>query len=804
MIAKWFGRMFFAAATLTVVASILGGAGYWWLLTSLPRTEGALTLPGLKRAVTLTRDKDGVPYIKAESEHDAYFTLGFAHAQDRLWQMELTRRIGAGRLAEVMGWFSEAAAERALSVDRFTRTLGLYRLAEQTVTALPEEVSAALGAYAGGVNAYLDTHDGALPIEFQVLRYQPEPWRPADSLVWGRLIAMRLGGDWHAELVRAKLARAGLTPAEIQLLWSAESTLQEIPTAPANPRLGELAPDALDHLLAALPEMARPAMASNAWAISGKHTETGLPILANDPHLAFTAPGLWYLVRMEAPGFLRVGGTVPGVPFLVVGHNGKVAWGMTSTQSDTQDLFVESVDPSDPTRYLSPDGPLPFETRVERISSGGEVFEHTVRHTRHGPVISDLLPRTAEAIGPNKAIALAAAGLAVDDDTVAALYRLNRAQGADQVQAALRGFHAPMQNVTFADTTGRFGMVTAGRMPVRPPGAGFLPADGATRAGDWSGWVPPEWLPRALDPEPGFLVQANNRVRPRFGNLEMGHGFDASYRAQRILRRLRDVDGTVVAMADIQMDAVSEMARDILPTLLAGADKGLEKDATARIALKLLRDWDGKMDRDKPEPLIFSAWLRGVHHRLLADDLGRHAGDFARIKVPVVKRILTRAPQWCNDRRTPEPETCGEIVSAALLEALSGLARQFGNTPLAWRWGQVHIASFKHRILGDVPIIGKLFLTEVATDGGDYTVNRGAVRLAASVDPYRHRIGAGFRAVYDLADLDRSLFALAMGQSGNPLSRHYDDLASAWADGGHRPLGRKPAGPAATLDLIPK
>ena len=467
------------AALALALVLCTGGVGLLlWLRASLPRLDGRLALPGLHGTVTVARDAFGIPRISAGDEHDGYFALGFVHAQDRLWQMEAQRRVGAGRLAELVG-------EPGLPSDRFMRTLGLYRLAEATYRDLDPPVRAAIDAYGEGVNAWLSTRDRPLPPEFQLLGATPEAWRPADTLVWGKLMALQLAGNWRDELLRARLA-ARLPPERMRVLWP-EGAAAEGPTIQG---LGDTA----GALLAGLPEVVMPRLASNIWVVSGALSETGKPILANDPHLALQAPILWYLATLSVPGLEVSGATVPGVPFHLMGHNRGMAWGFTTTSSDTMDLFIERLEGAD--AYLTPDGPQPLETRPEtiRVKDRPDVVI-TVRTTRHGPLVTDALTQP-----PPLPMALAAAALAPGDRTVQAMWKLNRATGWDEFVAAMADFHAPQQNVAMAAIDGTIGIYSPGRVPIRRQGDGTVPRPGWTGEFDWTGWIPFDQLPHARDP----------------------------------------------------------------------------------------------------------------------------------------------------------------------------------------------------------------------------------------------------------------------------------------------------------------
>lgn len=790
-------RLLVAAVLILLAVNVAAAGGLLWLRTSVPVIDGSLEgLRGLEQPAAITRDARGVLYITAQSPVDASFALGFAHAQDRLWQMELMRRIGAGRLAEMVG-------EPALGIDRMIRTLGLYRLAESNLGRLSPEAQRHLQAYAAGVNGFLETHAGALPPEFVLLGHRPEPWQPADSIVWGRLMSLQLAGNWFDEILRARMLKAGLSASDLDTLWAdmdavgAESARRSGQAARLvdGGRLGALA--------AALPDILAPRLASNSWALDGRHSATGKPVLAGDPHLGFTDPSLWTLARIDAPDYRRAGAFVAGVPFMVLGHNGRVAWTMTTTGSDTQDLFVEKLDPADGSRYLTPGGSERFAARTETIRVGDRAVELVVRSTRHGPVVSDVMESAADAAAAGTVLALASPVLAADDGTAEALYRMGGAQDADALVEALRGFHTPQQNVAFADTTGRIGMLSAGRVPVRSGGDGFLPSVGWSGTDDWRGWVRFEDLPQVRDPGDGVIVNANDRAWDAAQDRDFGRDYDAPYRARRVRQRLAAADGTVDAMAAIQLDTLSLFAREAVPLLLSTVGDRTP-DAATRAAMTLLAAWDGTMAADRPEPLIFAAWTAALHDRLFADELGPLLAGYRRVRAATLLRILRHEPSWCDDRRTPAVESCGDTAAGALSEAMAAMTRRHGADVGQWRWGDAHQAVFEHRVWGRVPLLGALLQRRAVTGGGDYTVSRGTWSHDADGElAFPHEHGAALRLVYDLADLDRSRFAAALGPSGNPFSPYFATWQGTWAAGQSFALPAAPKGARARLELRP-
>ncbi|MGH6893764.1 MAG: penicillin acylase family protein, partial [Dongiaceae bacterium] len=513
----------------------------------------------------------------------------------------------SGRLSEVLG-------ARTLELDKLMRTLGLRRAAEASLARMSPELRPLLEAYAAGVNAWIEHHRGPLPPEFLLLGYRPEPWRPVDTVLWGRLMALQLSDNYQAELTRARIASV-LTPDEMARLFP--------PDGGAGPTsLDAAALASATRLAGALPGLEQlpgfGAGASNGWVLAGSRTDSGKPILANDPHLGFSAPILWYLARIETPTLTLAGATAPGVPAILIGHNGQIAWGFTTTHSDTQDLFVERLVGQD--AYASPQGPLPFATRVERIAvKGEEAVEITVRETRHGPVLSDVVSKAADLAGTGHVVALAWPALRPDDATAEAVLRMNRARNWTEFTTALRNFHSPQQNIFYADRDGHIGMIAPARVPIRAAGDGRMPVEGWSGAYDWTGFIPFEELPQRFDPPSGKIVNANNRIVPNGYPYLIAAEWEAPYRAHSIEEALdRGFGDTAEESRALQHSILSLAARELVPLMTDFAPG----DERQRNALRLLRAWDFQMRQEAPEPLIFDAWLIALTEAIFADELG--------------------------------------------------------------------------------------------------------------------------------------------------------------------------------------
>ncbi|MGF1553455.1 MAG: penicillin acylase family protein [Paracoccaceae bacterium] len=796
----WALRLALVAGALAAGALALG---VYLVARSLPEFEGDLVVEGLGAEARVIRDSHAIPHIRAESAADAYFALGLVHAQDRLWQMELNRRTAQGRLSTLLG-------ERTVGLDRLVKTLDLYGHARRSLPYQSEDARAALEAYAAGVNAWI-THvwreaKGRGAPEFFLFGGEGlAPWQPADSLAILKVMALRLTSAARDEIRRARLALA-LPPARLAdilpdppgaasavierygALFEGARFAAHAPPVPPDPLVEALGP-------AWLPERAG---ASNAWVVDASRSASGAPLLASDPHLWLSAPPLWYLADLQGGDLAAMGGTLPGTPVVLIGRNRDVGWGLTTLTADDADLYVERLDPDDPARYATPEGWAAFETRPIRIEiDGAEALVETVRTTRHGPVLDRGL-MGAEAVVPEGHVAaLKWTALADEDRTFTAALALMRAESVTDAMAAAEEVRAPAQNVMLADRKGDIGMIAAGALPARRPGSptrGRVPSPGWLASTDWTGLRPPEANPRFLNPREGAIANANNRVVAEPFPDHVSQSWDLPYRIQRLEKELSArAFHSLPGFTALQADAVSEMARAMLPLVARGLwwregrDEASDTPARARrsAALDLLAEWNGAMDRHRPEPLIFAEWMRRLTERLAADELGPLMPLAAGIRPLFVERVfrdVDGAGVWCDVDKTPEREDCDTIAAAALDDALARLAADYGARMAGWRWGAAHVAEHTHLPLGHVEPFGALLSIRQESSGGDYTVMRGATR-GQGERPFANVHASGLRMALDFADLDRSRVIVATGQSGHPLSRHYDDMAELWARG---------------------
>jgi penicillin amidase len=812
---RWIG------STVLLLLIAIFGVILWYRQASQPMHEGTLAVAGLANQVQVRRDANAVPHIRASSEADALFALGYVHAQDRLWQMDFNRRIARGRIAEIAG-------PSAVDGDRFLRTLSVYRTAQAIAAGLDGETRALLDAYAAGVNAYLGARKGPLPPEFQLTRAPaPENWQAADSIAWAIMMAWDLSRTYRDELARLRLA-ARFTKAEIDEFrppYPGDAPPQTVDYPDIYRVLGLLrAADGsvLDQAtkLAQLHPVAGfgdgEGVGSNNWVVAGHLTASGKPLLANDPHLGLSAPSVWHFARLQAPGLDVFGAALPGVPYIVLGRNRRVAWGFTNTGADLQDVYIERINPGDPNEYQTPDGYARFDTHTETIRvKGGDDITLTVRATRHGPVISDAIPNLP-LDAARYVLALRWTALEREDRTLAALRAMNRADGAQAFEAALADFKMLVQNIVFADADGNIGFVAAGRIPLRRPDNdlhGAAPAPGWDAKYDWQGWLPFADLPRSLNPPAGAIVTANHKiVAPDYPHYVTSDWSHLPYRANRISQLLQATGKHDVAtFRRIQGDTVSLAARDQLEALRAL--QPAPQTNAGKLALQRLLAWDGATRADAVEPLLLHAWLRTLRARIFDDDLGDLARDFVASSelTQATLRVLrgeTTARDWCDDRSTPNRrETCAELATEALDAAVVELAEQSGRDPLTLKWGEAHRARLDHRPLSKVPVLRDWFDLAVPYPGDSYTVNVGQLGLRAGKDwrdPYVTRHAASLRAIYDLAD-GGGLWIYGGGQVGHPLSDRYSDLLDAWRKVDYEPLRWRQADQrnALTLTLRP-
>jgi penicillin G amidase len=782
---------------------VLGVSMVYYLASqSLPDYDATVAVSGLSGPVEIVRDNANVPHIfAAESDADVFFGLGYAHAQDRLWQMTTLRRTAQGRLSEVFG-------ERTVSIDRLLRRFDLYRLAQQSVDVQTPEALAALEAYAKGVNARLnEINDKALgrgAPEMFLFTTPVAPWHPADSLAVLKLMGLQLSGHLAAEVLRA---RTGL------MLNDPERLRDILPDVPgtgiaALPEYSSLFPTLPRYANgAAMPSSALSpfpkaglAGASNAWSAATTRSASGGTLLANDPHLGFTAPGVWYLARLELASGGVIGGTIPGIPAVIIGRSEALGWAATSSYLDDQDVFIERLNPENSEEYLTPDGFKRFKTRPSIIEiKGAAPITLTLRWSENGPVLPRSMYDLATVTPAGHVATLGWTVLDSQDTSMSAAIELMSAKSVQEAIRVSEAYIAPSQNLSLVDQD-NIAMKLVGAVPQRDANSqsqGRIPSQGWRVENRWRGRAPYASNPQFIEPRGGILGNTNNKLldRPFPNHISFLWGDTQRINRWQKLMQNRQVH-TRDSFIEAQLDTVSFTARSLLP--LIGADLWFTEQAAPegtperqrQIALALLADWNGEMNEHLPEPLIYAAWLRALQARLIADELGPLADEYPHVQPLFIERVyrdIDGASIWCDVVQSAPIETCTDMARLALDDALVWITERYGSTLESLRWGDAHQATHDHPTLGKVPLLSYFVNIRQSTSGGDNTLLRGRTSGTGN-DPFQNVHGAGYRGVYDFADPDSSVFITATGQSGHFLSRHYDDLAQLWRRGEYIPM----------------
>ena len=741
---KWIVRLVGLVLVLALAAA-LGTAA--WLVerfyASKPVETGEITLANAPGAARVVRDENGVAHIFGDDDASVFFALGFTHASERFFQMDLIRRYVRGQLAALFG-------AEFVRVDARTRTLGYAELSQRLQADMDARTRAAVEAYVAGVNARLD--QGAVAPEYAILRQAPRAWTITDTAAVMLSFADDLAAGAGADIDRARL-RDVLSQARLEAFLApfpdwAPTTLKDADVRAARSGVDV---QALDPPPTAQPDNAP---GSNAWVVNGLRSETGRPLLANDPHLGLSTPSIWYYARLELSFGPVVGVTAPGAPFVLLGRNAHGAWGFTNTGFDVIDLVERDRDA------------VTVDTRTESIAvAGGRSQEITVRETAEGPVLD---PQWFDltAFDPDSLVVRRSTLNEPGNRGADAAYAIMASTGWDSFVEAGRGFTVPMQNQHYAGVDGTIGYTTAGLLPIRD-----------RETGDWTGFVPFEDLPRVVNPQAGYIASGNNLVAGDAYPYPLPGSYSV-YRAPRIETLINQSERhSVDSFMAMQMDVRSTHIARISPVLLgAEPESQLGAEALAR-----LERWDGDLDADGPEGLIVSAWLRVLTDAIWADELGAAAPAFDQPRRAFLESVLVGDnAAWCDDIRTEGVETCAVTAGLALDAAMAETARAFGRDLDAWRWGDVHQADFDHP-MGDLPLIGGLFENRTPTPGDGSTVNVAHFSYASGTYDVFH--AASMRAIYDLSDLNESRFMHAPGQSGHPLSPHHGDLAERWASG---------------------
>ncbi len=817
------GAVFKNIGILVLVLLItLAGLTTYTFRKSFPQENGAIAIPGLESEVKVLRDEWGIPQIYAASNHDLFFTQGYVHAQDRFWQMDFWRHIGAGRLSEMFG-------ESQLDKDKFLRTMGWKKIAQQEFATLDTDTKANLQAYAAGVNTYLAKHQGsALSLEYTVLKllnreYRPEPWQPIHSILWGKVMAYDLSTNLGDEIERTILLKSfpkervdelfPLYPEDFPVIVPEFKVAKKAGKIKINEDIEDVNLLALKEITPNLKSIASNVTAmeeilggtgmgvgSNSWTISGKRTATGKPILADDPHLSVQMPSIWYELGLHCISikdsvssncpYNVTGFTFAGVPGVIVGHNNRIAWGVTNVMSDTMDLYVEKINPANPNQYELNGKWVDMQLVNEEIQvASGEPINQIIRYTQHGPILSDVVP-SLQQFGENSTVkvpekyAVSLRWTALEPSTlITAIQEINRAQNWQQFRTAASKFDIAAQNLIYADVDGNIGYQMPGRTPIRKQGDGRYPVPGWNNKYEWQGYIDFEELPHSFNPARGYIITANNAVvdenYPYVITKDWVHGYRAKRIEEMITRTNQPL--TLADIESIQGDTLDINARDLMPILksIYFDDSRLEN------ARQLLINWDFQLKIKSPASAIFETFWKKLLALTFHDELPQDYYPDGSDSWYAVMNNLAVQPNnlWWDNRNTPEVENRDEIFKQALVAAVDELESNLGNNPEKWTWGKLHKIDFRNVTLGKsgVAVIEKLFNRGTFAAAGDgETIN--ANRWKANQSTFEVTHIPSLRMIVDLDSFDNSQAIHSTGQSGHAFNRHYTDMIRPWRD----------------------
>lgn len=792
---RWLLRLCMAAVVLAVLAVV----GVYYLASrSLPEYTKTLVVGGLSAPVEIVRDHANVPHILGKRDEDVFFAMGYAHAQDRLWQMVMARRKVQGRMSELLG-------RAHLESDALMRRLDLYGLSVGSAKVQDSATQRILSAYAQGVNARVaevnrDALGRGAP-EMFLFKSPVAPWQPADSIALLKLMAFEMSGHLRNEVLRARSSLVLDDPARIRDL---------MPDIPGNgTATGALSPLLREEYLLARkvaglasvgPVPGAPG-ASNVWAAAPRRSAAGGSLLANDPHMAFSAPARWYLARLDLESGPVIGGTVPGIPVVFSGRSERFGWGITASYLDDQDIFLEQLNPDNSEEYRTPSGYQAFLSRKSIVPvREGEPLTLTLRWSENGPILPASYAGVGTITPKDHVAALSWTGLSPADTTMSAALAIMKAQTTGEALSAAEGFIAPSLNLTVIDTQ-NIALKSIGAMPrrsARHQTLGRLPSFGYEAVNRWQGRLPYSANPGFVAPPGGLVGNTNNKIVERPFPMHVSYHWGDSQRVKRWRKLMKDRKvHTRESFIEAQLDTVSPTARTLLP--LVGADLWFTGDPAPegtperrrQKALEMLGEWNGEMNEHLPEPLIYAAWMRALQERLIRDELGIVADDYTHVEPLFIERVFRNtdgAAAWCDVVQSAPEESCTEIARQALDDALIWLGETYGTEPEALRWGDAHQAVHPHPQLDRFTLVRPFVTLRQSTSGGDNTLMRGLTKGGGGAEAFVNVHGAGYRGVYDLADPDSSVFIIPTGQSGHFLSRHYDDLGALWRRGEYIPM----------------
>jgi len=797
-ISKFFKYSTITLITLCILIALVLGV---YLYSAKSTMTGKSVVMGLRDEVSITFDESDIPHVEAKSGNDALYALGYLHARERGWQLEFNRRLASGTLSEILG-------EKSLRIDQFIRTLGIRTAARNQYELLPSETKLALEAYANGINAGFSDLGWALPAEFILLSTKPGLWTPIDSMSWMMMMALDLGDNWSKEVIRLQLAS----------ILSTEEIWQVLPPYPGDEPATELdfaklykdqeiyqsTSNSIETLVSNhyqvrdLLPMGQDGKGSNNWVLSGSQTVSGKPILANDPHLGLSTPSTWYFVNLKATDMNIIGGSIPGLPGVILGHTNKVAWGFTNTGADVQDLFIDKIQSSNPSKYETATGSEFFKVRREIIGvKGQKSVSLLVRETSHGPVISDVFEPLKKLINTDKfVISMRWTALDKKNQSILALLDVNKSNSIADLKKAFDRFYAPMQNIVMADVEGNIGFMTAGAVPKRinhSGMAGVAPVFGWDTKNEWGEYLPRADLPQDFSTNANWIVTANHKIQSDNAYYSLTSDWSSPYRFDRINQLIlakskHDIESNMV----IQADTVSLASKPLIELL----KETIRKQAADEKFLPLLDQFEGDMKTEDGGALIFNVWVDQLTRLIFKPKLGIFFEDIyhqRNLREGLIQILNNPDSTWCDDARTEKQELCKDFSPQALNLSLEYLSKRYGDNPAAWKWGKAHLAISPHHPMSNVPFLKKFFELDAPIPGDTFTVNVGRMNYSNLDEPYAATLAPGMRVIYDLSNLDQSVFIGAGGQSGWVQSKRYREYLGLWSSNKYLPLSTKSA-----------
>lgn len=761
-----------------IIISFVGYFTLRYLVTkSFTENNGELVVSGLHNSVKIYRDEFGVPHIFASDEYDLFFSQGYTHAQDRLWQMDLSRRAGEGRLSEIFG-------PSTIKFDKMLKTVGFKRIALQLLQQINPKSKEILGAYSDGVNAFIRAHKGKFPIEFDMLNYEPEEWTPIHSLMISRLMAWELNISWHVDVALGELvAKLG------------EQKASEVfPTYPENGPVivagltnQHLSP--LRNFVSVHNQFKQffgtngTHIGSNSWVVAPQKSASGRAIIANDPHLGLSQPAKWYEIHLHG-GIVNVAGvSLPGTPLVVIGHNQNVAWGLTNVMADDADFYFEKTDSLGGDTYLYKGEWKEIEIIPDTVwVKDSTEIPFTIRRTHHGPAINEIYP--LENISSSNFITMKWTGFEMSDELYA-LYLVNTSKDWQSFLNGVKEFTVPGQNFVYADIHGNIGYHPGVRLPKRVNNNPTLPFIGWTGENDWLGFIPFEQLPSLFNPPEGFIATANNKTTNSI-NYHIANLWEPPSRIQRIREVLQSK--TLFEVSDfkqLQNDHFSFFAKDITPYIISAYKTLPENDPAIETAINYFNNWNFVMSKDDVPTTIFEVFFNHLLQNIYQDEMGDELFNqyifLANMPYRVTVSMLgDTSSTWFDDTTTPNIETRDDIIRKSMAETLKELSGKFGNEMKEWRWGRLHTLTFKHPF-GDIKVLQSIFnIGPIEVGGSGTTVNNGEYHFT---EPYEMTLGPSMRSIVDFSNINGALSVIPSGQSGQPLHKHYSDQMPLWKNG---------------------